>query len=404
MTLSVRNLAVSCCIGYSMTWTLFIVIFNTSLSETRFPDSIPETELPRLYIYITDGAVAKLQKKRRIAFSEGTNGHPILLSSEDDWVNGTIVANDGINTKMVNVRLRLKGDGPDHWKNRNKLSFRIKVTNSQLVWGMSKFSVQQPSTRNYQNEALVMGMMRSMGVLAPRYFFVDVRLNNQNVGIMALEEHFTTELVKSQNRREGPIVMIDEDWVWQQRFLNLNRMSREYWKSVVEKVKWRGGILWQNTDLRLIPPLALRDYPVQIFQRGNFTPGTIRSQNMIRGASLLRDMVDGKIPGSLVFDYDLMSRWWILAHIWGGQHNVHFTNERFYFNPITGLLEPIAYDVEGTTRATMSLASQSDFWEVGSMHCDRFFCPIDIGRLVISTGAPQEHRRNLANSELPRIS
>ena len=50
------------------------------------------------------------------------------------------------------------------------------------LFGMSKFSIHPPQARNNQNEAILLAMMRRLGILAPRYFFVDVRINDQMIG------------------------------------------------------------------------------------------------------------------------------------------------------------------------------------------------------------------------------
>ena len=308
---------------------------------------IPTHELPSLRIYMTDGAKIKLQNKRKTTLSER---YAMLLTNDDDWVDATIFSENGALSNKTKVKLRLKGDLADHFGDPKKVSMRVEAKGNGLVFGTTKFSIQSPKTGYDQLEAIVSDTLRRVGVIAPDYFFVDVRLNDQVVGVMAFVEHFTKEMLESQGRREGPIVMIDEEWVWEQRFLNHNRMSDGLWQSISENLNWRGGQLWQSTNIRNIPPLALRDYPVQIFKLGVFDPRLVRINNSIRGASLLRDMVDGRISGRLVFDYDLMSLWWIMSHIWGAIHNLHFTNERFYFNPITNLLEPIVFNANAQPR------------------------------------------------------
>jgi len=99
------------------------------------------------------------------------------------------------------------------------------VRDKGQIFGMTKFSIHDPIQRGYQNEAIAADMMRLFGILSPRYFFVDVRINDQTIGIMALEEHFTKELLESQSRRNGPILAIEDDLYWQQYFLNGNRLE-----------------------------------------------------------------------------------------------------------------------------------------------------------------------------------
>ena len=101
---------------------------------------------------------------------------------------------------------------------------------------MSKFSIHDPKTRYGEKEALALAMHRYFGVLAPRYLFVDVNINGQSIGIMALEEHFTKEMVESQGRRDGPIVAVDEDWMWRQWDYDMKTINAQKYLSELQGV------------------------------------------------------------------------------------------------------------------------------------------------------------------------
>jgi len=287
---------------------------ESNLSYPIRRSRIPTSEFPILRIYMTDGAIAKLQTKRKITLSKM---NPILLSSDNDWVRAIIIGEVGNNKIKVDANLRLKGDWVEHIKDAKKMSFRIKVENDGSVFGMSKFSIHDPQTRHGEKEALALAMHRLVGVLSPRYIFVDVKLNGQSVGIMALEEHFTKEMVESQDRRDGPIVAMDEDWMWRQ---------------------------WDRYGVESNLNLGLNDYPIKVFRSGTYISGKPRSELNMRASSILRDLVDGKVSGNKVFDLDLVSRWWIMNNIIGSIHGARFHNRRFYFNPISQRLEPIPFD------------------------------------------------------------
>ena len=290
---------------------------------------IAKNDFPKLHFYLSGGSVNKLQNKRNLTLSED---NPILITEKNDWVKAKIIVDDG-NQAMAKGKLRLKGDWVDHLKDESKLSYRVKLKKNNYVLGMSKFSIQHPKTRNYQTEALISSMMRKVGVIAPRYSFVDTRINDSLIGVMAIEEHFTKELLESQQRRAAPILAIDEDLLWRQRFLNLNRsgVSRKVWK---EELKVHPYSTHYST----------RDFPIKEFNNKKNVFGTINTNNSLRGHSLLRDFMDGNADSDKTFDMNLMSKWWILINIWNAGHATIFHNLRFYFNPITNLLEPISFD------------------------------------------------------------
>ena len=286
--------------------------------------------VPVLKMYMTDGSIKKLNDKRVETVLEN---RAILLSGPDDWVRTDLVVQSEQGTIEAKARARLKGDWGDHIKHSRKRSLRISVRNGQTVLGTSRFSIQHPITRGYQHEALLFEAMRRQGVLTPRYFLVGVRLNDLDNGFMAFEEHFTKELIESQNRREGPILSIEEDQMWRQRFLNVNR-SDVNWESY--------GYNFENA-LHYRP----KDYPVRAYGKVDPEALDIKSNNAIRGMSLLRQALDGDVPVTEAFDLDLTASWFVLTNVFAATHGNGFHNLKFYFNPVTELMEPIAFDNHG---------------------------------------------------------
>ena len=281
--------------------------------------------LPILKIYLTDGALKKLYKKRRETLDKPGQ---ILIGEEDDYVSATVIADDGEPSHKLKAELRLKGDWVDHIEHPTKLSFRIKIRKQGYVFGMKRFSIQHPKTRKYQAELLLMDEMRRWGVIAPRYRFVDVRINDYGIGVMALEEHFSKELLESQTRREGPIVILDEDLMWRQRDLNMRSNTAND----------------PNAPGRSEVHLFMHDLAISQFRAPSYMPGTTATNNSVRAMSLYRDFMDGLLPTSEVFDLPKIARWWVLMNTWYGCHGQAAHNRRFYFNPTTDLLEPIAFD------------------------------------------------------------
>jgi hypothetical protein len=305
-------------------------LYDASYDYSR--NNIPKKNFPILNIYLSDGSLNKLHAKRQKTLE---SMHPILLSEKDDWVKAKILVDEGGDLYQVKSLIRLKGDWADHLKNSKKLSFRVKVKNGYIL-GMSKFSLQDPSARNYQSESLINLMMRKLGVIGPRYVFVDLRINDYRVGVMALEEHYTKELLESQERRAAPILAFEEDLMWRQRDLNLNHSGFSINKWIDEFNVHPHGVHY-----------SLRDYPTKQFKQKKLKLGTIKSNNTIKGGSILRDYLDGNRDGIDTFDLDLLSKWWILVNIWNAPHGAIDHNKRFYFNPITGYLEPVSFDNEG---------------------------------------------------------
>jgi hypothetical protein len=257
--------------------------------------------IPRLNIDIKFKHMQKLRAKRERALASD-----MLVKADDDYVPGKI----RLQGEKYKIKLRLKGDWTDHLKG-DKWSFRIHVKGKNHLLGMKRFSIQHPRTRNYESEILFFENLRREGVLVPRYFFVEVFINGENIGLMALEEHFSKELLESQNRREGVIVRFDED----KFFLN-----PKFYDFKTANVKpFRSKKVARSKKL---------------------------SADLAVARNLLKGFVRGHLKPSQVFDPVLMGKFIAVADIWRAVHALRWHNMRFYFNPITMLLEPIGFDAE----------------------------------------------------------
>ena len=268
-------------------------------------------DLPQLVIDINFNNLSKLYAKRSEALDLG-----YLVQAEDDFVPAAIRLQD----RTVNVKLRLKGDMVDHIRT-SKWSFRIHTKGDDHVFGLRRFSLQHPETRGFQAEVLFLETLRRMDVLAPRYFFVNVIVNGNDVGLMALEEHFSTEMLESNGRRDGVILRFDESLMW------ADRVARGR-----DAVRYTG------------PFDSIYTAPIEAFRSSAIEKSSRLKRQFKTASGLLRAFVEGEIPATQVFDMDKLGRFLATAELWGIWHALGWNNQRFYFNPLTSRLEPIGYD------------------------------------------------------------
>jgi hypothetical protein len=149
----------------------------------------------------------KIKLKREEALKQG-----VLLANSDDFVPAEL----RVEGRTIPVKMRLKGDWTDHLIGK-KWSYRVHVKGADQLWGMRSLSLHHPMTRNWDAEWLYHQHIRREGVLGLRYQFVRVALNGDPLGIYAVEEHFSKELLESQHRKEGVIVKADETGFWEQQ-------------------------------------------------------------------------------------------------------------------------------------------------------------------------------------------
>jgi len=247
----------------------------------------------------------KIEKKRDEAIK-----FKRLVSDQSDFVNATIT----LNGQNYRCKLRLKGDLQDHWSG-DKLSFRIELKDGKLINGMSRFSLQDPSTRNETSEYLFLNHLSLNDCLALKYDFVNVNINGKQKGIFAIEEHFSKEFIESNKRRDGVIIKFDDTLVWHNyKSTNINRDS--VFRSLPVKVR---GLK------------KIEEQPSLLKQKDN-------------AVNLLRSIQENSLPASLVFDPPLIGRFLATVRLWCAEHCLELDDINFYFNSITSKLEPIGFD------------------------------------------------------------
>lgn len=272
----------------------------------KYPDF---SDLKGLQLHIDDKDISMLGQKRLTAFET-----TVLMNSDDDY--SSMVLFDG--NDFYNGSLRLKGDLIDHL-NGQKWSFRIKLKKDFAWKYMRTFSIQNPSTRYFLNEWLAHKIFDQEDILSTRYGFIPVQINLNPLGIYAWEEHFEKQLVESRNRREGPIIRFNENVFWQ-LVLETN----------VTKRNWDIDYFAAS---KIIP-----------FKEGQITSDSLKTMQFEEAQNLLLQYKNRSKKVSKIFDVQKLAAYYALLDVTQAYHGFAWHNQRFYYNPVTCLLEPIAFD------------------------------------------------------------
>lgn len=283
-------------------------------TPTPLPDATPTPTAPELgdaletlYINIAPHDFAQIEAKRAEALERW-----ILLTSSDDFVPATL----RLGEETFRARLRLKGDWADHIA-EDKWSFRIQLRDDGAVHGMRIFSIQDPAARIYLNEYLFLKNLADEDVLGVQYDFLHVVLNGEYKGIYALEENFDKELLEFQDRREGVILKYSEDLMWES---------------------------WAFRGDQVTPPGVERFYLIDEFRSSRVEGSPELSAQRDTAVGLLRGFVTGELAAPQVFDMARMGKFLALSDLWNALHGLNWHNQRYYYSPVTALLEPIAFD------------------------------------------------------------
>lgn len=255
-----------------------------------------------------------------------------LVDVRNDALNkGVLLAEDNrdipallnLESDSYPVRLRLKGDWLDHLKT-DRWSFRVESDSDAKPLGMARFSLQVPETRNFLNEWLFLKILRDEGLISLRYDFVNLTINGDRKGVYALEEHFSKEVIENSQRREGPILKFNEDGFWN-RIANFGGQGRfDTLKSLVE------GYYFTSLS--------------EAFQESKLADDPALKPSLDLALSKMSAYQLGQLSPAEVFDYETWSTYLALSDVFGARHGLSWHNLRFYFNPVTGLFEPIPFN------------------------------------------------------------
>ncbi|MFT5168180.1 MAG: hypothetical protein ACI8P3_003420, partial [Saprospiraceae bacterium] len=291
-----------------------LLVQKTSEGNLMTTDSwSPQT----IQLKLEDKAIKKLTKKRNQAFQNG-----VLESSEDDWVKTKIV--NKADNKATKANLRLKGDWLDHLED-NKWSFRVKTKTGESFNRLRYFSLHTPKARAYLLEWMLHELFRQEDILTTYYDFLIVELNEKPQGVYAIEEHFDKILLERQNRREGPIVRFSEEGFW--AGMKRQRVETE-------------GIDHEIKISIKSPQVA----PVTPFHENKTLADTILNDQFEQAVILLEQYKQGQVAIEDIFDLERMAKYFAICDAFSAYHGIAWHNQRFYYNPVTGKLEPIGFD------------------------------------------------------------
>ena len=216
-----------------------------------------------------------------------------------------------VNHDTVKAKIRLKGDKIDHYDSE-LLSLRLKYKEN----GVKRIvSLQHPKTRRYISEWIFYKLLKHEGLPYLDYNFVSVYINNQFKGLYAEEEHFSSPNIEQKwNRDHGPILCFDDEKYWPE---GLKNFTREF-------------------DNKCYLEAEIRSF--------NCSKSEKKTKLFQRATEQLKGYQQGKLAANIVFDMDLMAKYYALVDLVGAPHSLRWLNCRFYYNPTSRLFEPVGFD------------------------------------------------------------
>ncbi len=247
----------------------------------------------------------------------------VIAREGNDYVNGEFhidMPGGGEGSGDFKGKLRIKGKMTDHVEG-DKWSFRVVAKKSGGFLGMKRFSLQHPGTRNYLCDWLFHQFMKGEGIIALRYGFCKVKLNEEDLGVYAYEEHFGPELLEHNGRLPGPIVRFDPGLFWLHRTQGLDGGA---------KVADAYG--------------AYQVASLDAFGTDDIAQDAEQKKYFEQAIALMDGFRRGRLKASQVFDVERTGKRLAMLDLVGGHHSMDWSDVKFYFDPIAQRLEPISYE------------------------------------------------------------
>ena len=253
-----------------------------------------DSNLPIIRLSLNQKAILFLERQRDIKEKNISSGFSQDLKSTKIKI--------GLNNlEEFNAKIKIKGDRAMHWSDPKASSYRINLGKENKIFGMKKFSIQKPITRNYTYELLFHKFLERAGHLYLKYFLIDLYINNEKRGIYVVEESFSKELIERQKKRNGPIFSLDESRSNFYPLVNYEAYSAKSWEV-------------ENKSL------TKRAYAIL---------------NKIKNNEI--ELIDH-------FDEDKWASYFAIIDVMGTYHGSLSKSVRLYYNPVTAKFEPIGYD------------------------------------------------------------
>ena len=265
-----------------------------NILKINFLSNFKTSDLDKVYIEISQKSILGLEMQRKL---RSDNGGELPKKN-----SGTFPAQISYNGENYNIKIRTKGVRNIHWRKKDKTSYKIDIRGDKRLWGLEEFSLQKPITRNHTYEFIFHELLGYVDLINIKYFLVNLFLNDQDLGVYTVEESFSKELIERQNKRNGPIFGLSEE-------------LGEYYPNV--RYELYSENFWINNFPKLTSDLF----------------------------STLNNIKLGNFHINDHFDIDKWAKYFAIIDLTGAYHGSLSKSVKSYYNPTTGLFEPIGYDL-----------------------------------------------------------
>jgi hypothetical protein len=223
--------------------------------------------------------------------------------------------------RKYKVKIRLRGDLPNHWK-RSKKSWRIRFSSKNLFQGRRTVDLIIPEDKQYAIEHAAYMLAQKWNLLVPPSGFSHVKINNVDYGLYFWSERLSKHSLERLGYAAGEIITDSDSWRdnYQPRENSTFVSRRSQFEQLPAYYKFR------SKNNAASPHIASR------------------FQQLL---SLLSNADDLTLAREIdqILDLEKFAVWNAIAWSFGSAHAQYSYNLRWYYDTSTGKFEPILYDL-----------------------------------------------------------
>ena len=215
---------------------------------------------------------------------------------------------------LYKAEIRLKGDLGDHWQSKHRMSLRVKLKGGRTIFGMNSFSIHKPRARQHPYDQAFQNLIVKSGGLATNFKFAEVKLNDENWGIMHVEEQLSKEYLEKMRRKESLIFRFSDDLRWK----NYNKSTEnKYTHYLLSDSSLFSSVYGSTKYFRNPHYRAIYTYILEERLNSNHVHLYNKTEHL---------------------------KLFFMSLAWNNFHTLSDHNSKYYFNPYTLRLEPISSD------------------------------------------------------------
>lgn len=249
---------------------------------------------------------------------------PKYKKSYDGFVNAYYTENQFCSFP---AEIRISGDWNDHIDDESLIASMDVKLNEGNIYGITRFKLFLPETRNSDNEIITTTILDELGILTPRTFYIDVGMKTfSNLYFQSkyiFQEKPLKEMIEFNQLREGPIYETNEEFKWNSI---LNEMNKE---SEGKRILMLSKILNDSWSRRGTANLNITLQGLEKYNKAIF--------NSFNSESRLNYKFLGNNDTNIqIFDAAMMATL--------SEHGLTTHNRKFFYNVLEDQFYPIYYD------------------------------------------------------------